>query len=147
IISGVVALTITPTMSARLLRRGNHSRFQKIVDNTFDRVSGRYERLVTGSLKYRPVTLLMVIVLVSLTGFLFFNTSTELAPEEDEGALFSLITAPPYATTDYTKAYVDQMRELTKDLPELDANFSIVGFGGATNSGIAVWAFKDWAER
>ena len=147
IISGVVALTITPMMSARLLRRGNHSRFQKIVDNTFDRISGRYERLVAGSLKYRPVTLLMVIVLVSLTGFLFFNTSTELAPEEDEGALFSLITAPPYATTDYTAAYVDQMRELTKDLPELDANFSIVGFGGATNSGIAVWAFKDWGDR
>jgi multidrug efflux pump len=147
VISGIVALTITPMMSARLLKRGNHSRFQKIVDNTFESISNRYERLVAGSLKYRPVTLLMVIVLVSLTGFLFVNTSTELAPEEDEGALFSLITAPPYATSDYTKAYVDQMRDLTKDLPELDANFSIVGFGGATNSGIAVWAFKDWAER
>src|SRR5690606_17769421 len=53
----------------------------------------------------------------------------------------------PYATVDYTKAYIDQMRELTKDLPELDANFSIAGFGGSTNSGIAVWALKDWAER
>ncbi len=147
IISGIVALTITPMMSARLLRRGGHSRFQQAVDNTFDRVSARYERLVAGSLNYRQVTLMIVIVLVALTGFLFMKTSSELAPEEDEGALFALINAPSYATTDYTNAYAEQMRELTKDLPELDANFSVIGFGGQTNSGFMLWAFKDWAER
>lgn len=147
IISGIVALTITPMMSARLLKRGGHSRFQQVVDNTFDRVSNRYERLVAGSLKYRPVTLMMVIVLVSLTGYLFMKTSSELAPEEDEGALFALINAPSYATTDYTNAYAEHMRELTKDLPELDANFSVIGFGGQTNSGFMLWAFKDWAQR
>lgn len=147
VISGVVALTITPMMTARLLKRGNHSRFQIIVDNTFERISNRYERLVSGSLKYRPVTLLVVIALVALTGFLFVNTSTELAPEEDEGALFALITAPSYATTDYTNAYAKQMRALTEDLPELDANFSVIGFGGQTNSGFMLWALKDWAQR
>ncbi|TKT83009.1 efflux RND transporter permease subunit [Aquamicrobium sp. LC103] len=147
IISGIVALTITPMMSARLLKRGGHSRFQQFVDRNFDRLADGYEKLVSGSLNYRPVTLLIVLVLVSLTGYLFMKTSSELAPEEDEGALFSLVTAPPYATTAYTKTYTDQMRELTKDIPELDANFSIVGFGGQTNSGIALWAFKDWAER
>src|SRR5690606_31496568 len=129
------------------LKRGNHSRFQIIVDRTFERLANGYERLVRGSLKYRPVTLLVVLVLAGVTGFMFFNTSTELAPEEDEGALFSLVTAPPYATTNYTRAYTDQMRELTKDIPELAANFSIVGFGGQTNSGIALWAFKDWSQR
>lgn len=147
VISGLVALTITPMMSARLLKRGNHSRFQIIVDSTFEKLANGYERLVSGSLKYRPVTLLVVLVLVGLTGFMFVKTSSELAPEEDEGALFSLVTAPPYATTDYTRSYTDQMRELTKDIPELDANFSIVGFGGQTNSGIALWAFKDWSQR
>ncbi len=147
VISGVVALTITPMMSARILKRGNHSRFQIIVDTTFERLANFYERMVSGSLKYRPVTMLVVLVLLGLTGFMFMNTSSELAPEEDEGALFSLITAPSYATTDYTTLYTTQMRELTKDLPELKANFSIVGFGGQTNSGIALWAFKDWADR
>ena len=147
VISGVVALTITPMMSARLLKRGGHSRFQQAVDNTFERVSNRYERLVAGSLKYRPVTLLMVVVLVSLTGFLFMKTSGELAPEEDQGALFALINAPSYATTGYTNAYAEQMRELTRDLPELDANFSVVGMGGQTNTGFMLWAFKDWGER
>ncbi len=147
VISGVVALTITPMMSARILKRGNHSRFQVIVDTTFERLANFYERMVSGSLKYRPVTMLVVLVLLGLTGFMFMNTSSELAPEEDEGALFSLITAPSYATTDYTTLYTTQMRELTKDLPELKASFSIVGFGGQTNSGIALWAFKDWADR
>src|SRR5690606_34658242 len=45
------------------------------------------------------------------------------------------------------KTYVDQMRELTRDLPELRASFSVVGFGGQSNSGIALWAFTDWADR
>ena len=147
VISGLVAVTITPMMSARILKGGDHGRFQKLVDRTFDRISGRYERLVSGSLKYRPVTIMIVIGLVGLSGFMFMKTSSELAPEEDSGALFSLITAPRYATVDYTQTYAQQMRELTRDLPELDANFSIVGFGGDTSSGIALWAFKDWSQR
>jgi multidrug efflux pump len=147
IISGIVAVTITPMMSARLLQKGGHSRFQIIVDRAFDRLAGWYERRVSSSLDYRPVTVLVVIVLMGLTGYLFSKTSTELAPEEDSGALFSFVNAPPYATSEYTRTYIDQMRDLTKDLPELSANFSIVGFGGATNSGIALWAFTDWSER
>ncbi len=58
-------------MASRILKAGNHSRFQRIVDSTFDRLANRYERLVSGSLKYRPVTLMIVIALVSLTGFMF----------------------------------------------------------------------------
>ncbi|MEZ5780751.1 MAG: efflux RND transporter permease subunit [Rhizobiaceae bacterium] len=147
VISGFVALTITPMMSARILKGGNHSRFQRFVDNVFDRISNGYERLVTGSLKYRPVTLLVVIALVSVTGYMFTKTSSELAPEEDQGALFAVVTAPRYATSEYTSRYTDQMRDLTKDLEELKVNFSIVGFGGETNSGFAIWSFKDWADR
>jgi multidrug efflux pump len=147
IISGVVALTITPMMSARILKAGNHSRFQKAVDRFFDRFANGYERWVSGSLKYRPVTLLVVLALVGVTGFMFYKTTSELAPEEDSGALFSLVTGPRYATTEYTQLYVDQIRELTSDIPEVQANFSIVGSGGQTNSGFSVWALKDWAER
>ena len=63
VISGIVALTITPTMAARLLKSGEASRFQRIVDRTFDRVANWYERRVSSSLDYRPVTLLMVLAL------------------------------------------------------------------------------------
>ncbi len=147
VISGVVALTVTPMMSARILKAGNHSRFQMFVDRTFDRLANAYERLVSGSLKYRPVTLMIVVALVGVTGYMFTKTSSELAPEEDVGALFSLMTGPRYATSDYTARYAEQIYELTNDIPELRATFSIVGLGGATNTGFSVWAFKDWAER
>ena len=147
VISGIVALTITPMMTARLLRKGGHSRFQKAVDSGFDRLAGWYERRVRSSLDYRPVTLILVAGLAGLTGFMFLHTSSELAPEEDRGALFSIVNAPSYATVEYTQLYTAQMRALTKDIPELEANFSIVGMGGQTNSAIALWAFKDWSER
>jgi len=146
VISGFVAITVTPMMSARILKSG-HGRFQGFVDRTFDRLANGYEKLVSGSLKYRPVTLMIVIALVGVTGFMFFKTSSELAPEEDSGALFALVTAPRYATSEYTDLYMKQIRTLTEDLPELRANFSVVGMGNATNSGFSVWAFKDWSER
>ncbi|MFE0016130.1 efflux RND transporter permease subunit [Mesorhizobium sp. NPDC059054] len=147
VISGLVAVTITPMMSARLLTAGSHSRFQRIVDGTFTRVENVYERLVHRSLQARWVTLLIVIALVGVTGFMFTKTSSELAPEEDQGFLLSIVTGPQYATSDYTEKYVNQMLDLVKDIPETRALFSAVAFGSATNSAFVGFAFKDWADR
>ncbi|RWD65729.1 MAG: efflux RND transporter permease subunit [Mesorhizobium sp.] len=147
VLSGLIAVTITPMMSARLLKAGAHGRFQRIVDGTFGRVERVYERAVTASLRNRPVTLIIVVALVSLTGFMFTKTSSELAPEEDQGFLLSIVTAPRYATSDYTEAYVNQILGLVRDIPETRAQFSAVAFGGTTNSAFVGFAFKDWAER
>ena len=145
VISGLVALTITPMMGARLLKPGS-GRFAHFVDHTFDQIAARYERLLRGSLKYRPVTLLIVATLVGLTAFAFLKTSSELAPEEDQGALFSLVTAPRYATTRYTDLYVRNIRDMTADLPETKIDFSITGLG-SSNEAFAIWVLKDWADR
>ncbi|TGP53829.1 multidrug efflux protein [bacterium M00.F.Ca.ET.159.01.1.1] len=147
VLSGLIAVTITPMMSARLLKAGAHGRFQRIVDGIFGRVEHVYERAVTASLRNRPVTLIIVVALVALTGFMFTKTSTELAPEEDQGFLLSIVTAPRYATSDYTETYVNQMLGLVRDIPETRAQFSAVAFGGATNGAFVGFAFKDWAER
>ncbi|GLQ78428.1 acriflavine resistance protein B [Mesorhizobium huakuii] len=147
VLSGVIAVTITPMMSARLLKAGTPGRFQRIVDGIFARVEHVYERAVTGSLNYRPLTLIIVLALVGVTGFMFTKTSSELAPEEDQGFLLSLVTAPAYATSDYTETYVNQMLGLVRDIPETRAQFSAVAFGGTTNSAFVGFAFKDWAER
>lgn len=147
IISGIVALTITPAMAARLLRHGNVGRFQRIVDNASDGLSNWYERRVSSSLDYKPVTLLMVLALLGATGFMFLNTSTELAPDEDQGALFAFLNGPRYATTQYTSLYIDKVSEDTADIPEVDVAFSIAGFGGSKNTGIYIWSLKDWADR
>ena len=147
IISGIVALTITPMMAARVLKSGQPSRFQHFVDSSFDRLANWYERRVSSSLDFRAVTVLVVLALAGATGFMFFKTTTELAPEEDQGALFAVLNGPRYATRDYTKLYTDQISVLTKDIEEVSTEFSVAGFGGQTNSGFYIWALKDWADR
>lgn len=147
IISGVAALTVSPMMCARMLSHGGATRFQKFIDRSFTRFEGWYGRRVDSTLNYRPITLLIVLLLVGVTAFMFFHTSTELAPEEDSGALFSQFVGPQYATSQYMELYANQMDELTKDIPEVRARFNIVGMDGGTTSGIALWAFKDWSQR
>lgn len=146
VISGIVALTITPMMAARLLKAGESGRFQILVDRNFDRISRVYERLVSRSLNDRPVTLVIVLPLMAVTAFLFTHTPSELAPEEDVGALFSQISAPRYATSEYTAGYARHVYEKTKDLPELDTNFSVIGYD-TEDTGFAVWSLKDWGDR
>ena len=82
-------------------------------------VANWYERRVSSSLDYRPMTMLMVLALVGATGFMFLKTTTELAPEEDEGALFAILNGPRYATLDYTHLYTDQISQLTAGIHEV----------------------------
>jgi len=147
ILSGIIALTITPMMAARLLKHGQTSKFQRIVDGSSDRLANWYERRVSSSLNYRPVTLLVVLALVGATAFMFTKTSSELAPDEDQGAMFAFLSGPRYATKDYTALYTDQISGLTSEIPEVNTEFSIAGFGGQTNSGIYIWVLDDWADR
>jgi multidrug efflux pump len=134
-------------MAARLLKSGEPSRFQRIVDRSFDRVANWYERRVSSSLSYRPVTLLVVLALLGATGFMYVNTTTELAPEEDQGALFAILNAPRYATHDYMQLYTDQISEITADIEEVTTEFSVAGLGGQASSGFYIWVFADWADR
>ncbi len=147
VISGIVALTITPTMSARLLSHDAPGRFQRIVDRVLNGVSNWYERRVSSSLDYRPVTLLMVVSLLGATGFMFLNTSSELAPEEDQGALFAILNGPRYASLEYTDAFTAEIGKRTADIAEVQTSFSVAGMGGAANTGFYIWALKDWSER
>lgn len=81
ILSGIVALTVSPMMSARILKPGG-GRIQHFIDRVFDRFGNWYARRLVGSLKVRPVTLMMVAAIFGTMVFLFLNTATELAPEE-----------------------------------------------------------------
>ncbi len=146
IISGFVAVTLSPMMSARLLKSGHQGGFAGFIDRTFEKLSGWYARRLSGSLLYRPVTLLVVAVLLGTAGFLFVNTTTELAPEEDQGALFSVVNAPEYATSEYTARYAAAIDEATKSIPELAARFQVVG-GDSATSGFVGFVMKPWAER
>ena len=143
IISGFIALTLSPMLAARVLKPhgASASRFQRIVDRSFDRVSEGYGRRVASTLNYRCVTLMIVAALSATMVFLFLNTSSELAPEEDIGFMFSIVNAPAYATSNYTEAFVKDVTKATEDVPEVNVRFSVVGFGG-TNQAFAGFGLK-----
>jgi len=148
IISGFVAVTLSPMISARLLRphKVGDNRFQDFIDRNFERLSHGYGRRVAGALRYRPVTLMVVAALLGTSAFLFLNTSNELAPEEDVGGMFAVVNAPAYATADYTQLYVQKLNAIMAEIPESESRFSVVGFGG-TNTAFAGMTLVPWADR
>jgi len=147
IISGVIAITLSPMMSSKLLKaHAAQGRFASFVDRTFTRLENWYGRRLKGSLDYRPVTLVIVLLLLATTGYLFSKTSSELAPEEDQGAYLGLVNAPRYATADYTQEFSKQFTGAAERIPEIDASFLIVGIDGG-GGGFVGFKLKPWDER
>ncbi len=148
VISGVVALTLSPMMSARLLKPhgAGVSRFQRFVDKRFDGLAAWYGRRLAGSLDFRPVTLLIVVALLGMTGYMYTHTSKQLAPDEDQGAVFAIFNAPAYATSDYIETFIRKVGDIDKGMPERESSFWAVGMDGG-NFNLGLWVFKPWNER
>jgi multidrug efflux pump len=155
IISGFVAVTVSPMMSGQLLKshdQENPTGLVARIDRLFERLAAAYGRALGMVLDSRPAIVILGLVILGTLVFMFQNTRRELSPPEDQGALFAIITAPRYATSEYTAHYVDQFDAAVGPVPETIRRFSVVGFGGggaqaAGNRGIAIWGFKSWAER
>jgi multidrug efflux pump len=152
IISGIVALTLSPMMSARFLRAQERGRFVLFLDRSFERLRGRYERLLHGSLDYRPVTYVFALAVLTSCYFLFQNTQRELAPTEDQGLILAKADAAANANLDQTMKYTAQITTAFQSFPETGAMFQLNGAGGggaaATgNSAIAGLVLKPWSER
>jgi multidrug efflux pump len=148
IISGIVAVTLSPMMSSRLLlpHEVAAGRFARLVDRVFTSVENWYGRRLTGSLNSRPVTLVLVAALLATTGFIFSKTSSELAPEEDQGAYLGLVQAPQYANSDYTQRYTRDLTKASEWISDIDDGFLIVGIDGA-GGGFIGFKMKEWSQR
>src|SRR5438105_1314182 len=135
IISGFVALTLSPMMGSKLLRSGDTERgFAGFINHQFDRLRAVYERALTATLRYRPVVLtLWVIVALLIVPFYMFSQK-ELAPAEDQNFLFGIIQATANSTIDQTKLFAKQVEDIYQSFPETKATFQVVfpsgGFGG-----------------
>ena len=144
IVSGIVALTLSPMMGSKLLRAGDTERgFAGWINRGFERVRGAYERTLTGTLRYRPVVLtLWAIVAVLMIPFYMFS-QRELAPSEDQGVVFGVIQAAPNSTIDQTRLFTNQVYDVYHAFPENQSIFQITsptgGFGGMVT--------KPWSER
>ena len=126
VVSGIVALTLSPMMGSKLLRAGDTDRgFAGIVNRRFESVRNLYSRLLGGTLKYRPVVLtLWAIVAVLMVPFYMFS-QRELAPAEDQGVVFGVIQSSANATLDQTNLFTDQVYNVYHSFPETASIFQI----------------------
>ena len=147
IISGIVAVTLSPMMCSLLLSREMlHGRFVRLIDRGFSRLAAGYGRRLERSLDYRPVTALFGAAVLASIAFMYMNTKAELAPEEDQGVLFALTKAPQYANLDYAQAYEGELDRGFTSFPETYLRFIVNGRFGP-NQGIAGVILQPWNER
>jgi multidrug efflux pump len=144
IVSGVVALTLSPMMGSRLLREGDSERgFAGWINRRFDGVRSRYIRILTATLRYRPVVLVLwAIVAVLIVPFYMFSQQ-ELAPAEDQGVVFGVIQASANSTIDQTTLFTQKIHDVYKAFPESASIFQITGPSG----GFGGMVTKPWSER
>ena len=144
LVSGVVALTLSPMMGAKLLRTGDTERgFAGWINRRFDSVRRGYTRSLTATLRYRPVVLAVWIIVALLIVPFYLFSQQELAPYEDQGFFFGFVQASANSTLDQTKLFADQIHDVYRSFPESGSIFQITfpngGFGGMTT--------KPWSQR
>jgi len=144
VVSGIVALTLSPMMGSKLLRAGDTDKgLPGIINRRFDSFRNLYVRLLSGTLQYRPVVLtLWGIVAVLMIPFYMFS-QRELAPAEDQGVVFGVIQSSANSTLDQTDLFTDEVYKVYKSFPESGSIFQITnpdgGFGGMVT--------KPWSQR
>src|SRR3989454_5114016 len=144
IVSGVVALTLSPMMGARLLRAGDTERgFAGGINRRFDSVGRGYPRALAATLAYRPVVLTLWIIVALLTVPFYMFSQRELAPAEDQGFFFGFVQGSPNATLDQTKLFTDQIYDVYRSMPEHGSIFQIT----FPNGGMGGMVTKPWSER
>ncbi|MET3118600.1 multidrug efflux pump [Undibacterium sp. GrIS 1.8] len=145
--SGVVALTLSPMMCSRFFKmEQTNGRFAKLIDHNFERVRGRYLRILHSLLNTWPVLIVMSVILILCLGLMFKMSQSELAPEEDQGIVLSQVVGAPTATSDQMQTYADQVFKVAHDMPEYKQMFQITGVP-TTNAGIGGVLLKDWSAR
>ncbi len=141
-ISGVVALTLSPMMSSRLLAR-EHGWLAQRIDRGFEAIKRAYERTLAGTLGMRPAVYVVWIALSLLVVPMFMFSPSELAPNEDQGIVFGAIDVPANATLEQLTPYTAQVQKIFREVPEFEHSFQITfptaGFGGML--------LKPWGER
>ena len=154
-ISGVVALTLSPMMAARLLHSAAEEErgFAGWVNHQFDRLRGSYGRALSSTLRARPAIYAAWIVLAGLTVPMFMLSPKELAPSEDQGVIFGIINSSGNATADQKSFYGRMSEKAFMSTPERDFTFQILfSPSDPTSAALGVDGFsgmvlKPWGVR
>ncbi len=151
VFSGIVALTLTPMLCARLLRKTPEQGLVRLLEQAFAVLRRGYERSLDVALSVRPLILLVALVVLVSLPLLFLGSQSELAPDEDQGTLLYAGTGPATATRNYLDIYNAQIEELFSQYPETRVVWQISGVapeGGAGANAVFGGAnLKNWSER
>ncbi len=144
LISGVVALTLSPMMSSRLVvPKERESRFQEGVDSFFERLRDRYRGALETAFRLRGAVVTGAICVVLLVVPFYLFAMKELAPREDQSVLFGIVLGAPNATVEQMAISASQVEKAYKSFPEYKGSFQLTGPGFGF-SGIVT---KPWSER
>ena len=147
LVSGFTALTLSPMMCSKLLRRETeHGRFYLWGERMLAALDGTYRLVLARVLSLRKLVVIGAVAVFAAAALLFTLLPKELAPQEDQGLIIGFASAPEGATIDYTDGYAKQMEKVFENVVERDRSFVIVGFGEVT-SAIGFVGLKDWDER
>lgn len=149
ILSGVVALTLSPMMCSRMLRsrgEGKRPRFEKWLDERFNRLKEGYQRKLHSALNTKAVLAVFGGIILVSCYFLFITSNSELEPQEDLGFVFAISQADSYATLDYIERNSAQFAKLERDVDEIDMAFVINGMLGPGSVGTGL-GLVPWSQR
>lgn len=147
IVSGFVALTLSPMMCSKLLRHEpKHGPIYNGIERFLDWMTEGYRGVLAASLKARWLVMLVFALVAGSSVLLMGQLKTELAPQEDRGRVIGIFSGPEGATIDYMGRYAREIEEVYASLPEVDRYLVIAG-NPTVSQGISFVGFTDWAER
>lgn len=153
-LSGIVALTLTPTLCVMLIKKSHKqpNRFFRWFNTAFEHLTDRFTDGVRFFIRRSVITLLVVAAVCAATWDIFGRVPTALVPEEDQGSILVMGMMPDGTALPQTIEVMDSVAAKIQELPEVESLLSVAGFdlmNGAlnTNSGVMFVTLKDWAER
>lgn len=147
IISGFIALTLSPMMCAKLLKQESHtSRFSLKINHFFNVTTTTYKKYLLLALNYRKVILGMGIVIYLVCFGLFKILPSELAPQEDQGLIITSATGPTSANLAYMQKYMNKIQTIYKSIPAIDTFITLIGMP-MINNAMSFLILKPWHER
>jgi multidrug efflux pump len=152
LVSGFVALTLTPMMCSKLLKHQEHHNWlYRVTEKGLNGLNNGYRWLLTNALKIRWIMLFIFLGTGYSSWWLFTHLKTELAPLEDRGNVVGMVIAPEGATLEYTNNYARKIEEFYNAIPEMSSSFMVVAPGlekpNPVNSAIAFLRLVAWDKR
>lgn len=147
IISGFVALTLSPMMCAKIMTPDIlEGRLPQLAHHKFDQLMNFYQRTLETVLQHRKKVLILIAAILGASGMFYKLIPSELIPTEDVGGIMTIVMAPTTAGLEYTEKYTKQLQPIFESVAERESYLIVNGYDGL-NTAISFLVLKPWSER